>query len=221
MSLYIIPENQKLIWDYIHKVPVFVSTWQNTVPGEKEKRFNQIISHFYESVKYKTLNVQDVRQLNRQTIMAILDDTKKMTSSSSLSTATYSSFPTIDNTVTQQYMLEHKQQELSSHFNDREKEYSLMLKGSAPPQIDFRLSEMDEGPIENMNALIEQHMKSRDTQFAMQPLATNTENIDSRIISDLVNSVQEMKQMIEKMQQEIRMLQNTETETEPTNKDIK
>lgn len=217
MSLYIIPENQKLIWDYIHKVPVFVSTWQNTVPGEKEQRFNQIISHFYESVKYKTLNVQDVRQLNRQTIMAILDDTKKIRS---VDTATSQTFPTIDNTVTQQYMLEHKQQELSSHFNDREKEYSLMLKGSAPPQIDFRLSEMDEGPIENMNALIEQHMKSRDTQFAMQPLATNTEN---QIISDLVNTVQEMKQTIAKMQQEIRILQNreSETETEPMNKDIK
>ena len=217
MSLYIIPENQQLIWDYIHKVPVFVSTWQNTVPGEKEQRFNQIISHFYESVKYKTLNVQDVRQLNRQTIMAILDDTKKIRS---VDTATSQTFPTIDNTVTQQYMLEHKQQELSSHFNDREKEYSLMLKGSAPPQIDFRLSEMDEGPIENMNALIEQHMKSRDTQFAMQPLATNTEN---QIISDLVNTVQEMKQTIAKMQQEIRILQNreSETETEPMNKDIK
>lgn len=198
MSLYIIPENQKLIWDYIHKIPLFVSTWQNINPSEKEQRFNEIIYYFYETVKHKTLNVQDVRQLNRQTIMAILDDTKKMTSSSSL-------VPTIDNTVTKQYMLEHKQQELSSQYNDREKEYSLLLKGNVPPQIDFRLSEMDEGPIENMNALIEQHMKLRD--IIPPPSPTSVEK-KTDILTDLLKSVQEIKQTMEQMQREIHSLRN-------------
>lgn len=110
-------------------------------------------------------------------------------------------------------MLQHKQQELSSHFNDREKEYSLMLKGSVPQQIDFRLSEMDEGPIENMNALIEQHMKARDIMPIPTTTTTTTpEKQDNQILSELLNTVQEMKQMMERMQEEIRILQNPLTE---------
>lgn len=222
MSLYIIHENQKLIWDYIHKIPFYVSAWQNSNLGQKETQFNQIIQHFYETVQYKTLNVQDVQQLNRQTIMAILDDTKKMTYLP----------PRIDNTVTQQYMLEHKQQEITSQYNDREKEYTLMLNGNTPPQIDFRIAEMDEGPIEDMNALIEQHMKTREIQFQestslntslITPLNTplntslNTplpEYIDTdakRDIANLTTIVQEMKRMIEKMQEEIQLLKTPST----------
>lgn len=199
MSLYIIPENQKLIWESIHKIPLYNSTWQNANPSRKEQQFNQIIRHFYETVQHKTLTVQEVSQLNRQTIMAILDDTKKMT---------YPSPPTImdDSVVSVSSNLQ--------NYNEREKEYSLMMKGNVSPQpIDFRISEMDEGPIENMDALITQHMKARD---ALQIQPTNLENMDSRILNDLVKTVQEMKDTIQQMQEEIHLLKKPASISEKT-----
>jgi hypothetical protein len=63
-------------------------------------------------------------------------------------------------TVTRNYMLEQKQSELNYQFSERQKEYETMMKGPPVQEIDFRLIEPDK-PIENMDELLKQHMKSR------------------------------------------------------------
>ena len=63
MSLYILPENQKLIWESLNVIPSFQNFGQNN-PGEKEEWFRDIIHQFYESNKFKLLSVQELQQLN-------------------------------------------------------------------------------------------------------------------------------------------------------------
>ena len=82
------------------------------------------------------------------------------------------SIDTFENkTVTRNYILEQKQAEFTHQFSERQKEYDQMLKGPAVQEIDFRMVDPDQ-PIENMEELIQQHMKSREeiVKFAAPPL---------------------------------------------------
>ena len=76
MSLYILPENQKLIWESLNVIPSFQNFGQNN-PGEKEEWFRDIIHQFYESNKFKLLSVQELQQLNRETISYIIQNLKE------------------------------------------------------------------------------------------------------------------------------------------------
>ena len=65
MSLYIHQENQKLIWDSIHKLPRFQEFAKNE-PGKQEALFREIIQQFYESNKFKLLSIEELQQLNME-----------------------------------------------------------------------------------------------------------------------------------------------------------
>jgi len=78
MSLYIHPENQKRMWENISKHPQFQyfdPMYNGT--GEKETWFRETIQGFYESNKFKILSVQDLQQLNRETIAYMIRAIKK------------------------------------------------------------------------------------------------------------------------------------------------
>ena len=84
MSLFILPENQKLIWNTINKVPSFQKMGEN-MSDNRELWFKDIIQQVYDNNKTKNLSVQELRQLNKETISTMISQLKMSTSNDSIS----------------------------------------------------------------------------------------------------------------------------------------
>jgi hypothetical protein len=199
MSLYILPENQKLIWDSINKIPQFQNFGLN-VQGQREEWFRDIIHQFYENNKFKLLSVQELQQLNRETISYMIQDLKELSvqpaptsslfmnnSFGDMGTAIVNGKPSVikfptnateRRSSTRDYMAEQKQEELSRQFNERQREYESMTKRGPSHEIDFKINEEEDGPIENMDELIKQHIKQRDaeTKIYMDNISQQQQN---------------------------------------------
>jgi len=199
MSLYILNENQKLIWDSMNKIPQF-QMFGKDVHGQREDWFRDIIQKFYESNKFKLLSVSELQQLNRDTVSYMIQELKSQ--SYSTFTPTMGSFfddASTNNTqmlrfpsneierksVTRDYIAGQKQEELNQHFSERQKEYGAMLTRGPGQEIDFRMN-MESGPIENMDELVKRQMESRDselniykeTQLKQNPLGAIENSLD-------------------------------------------
>jgi len=204
MSLYILPENQKLIWDSMSVLPQF-QRFSNEFPGKQEEWFRDIIQKFYESNKFKLLSVHELQQLNRDTVGYMMGELKgisfpsvaqPMTKTYSFDTMTpsegYMSFNTQGNStqfstkfpesplksVTRDFIAEKKQEELNRVFSERQKEYDVMNVKKPAHEVDFRMS-LDERPIENMDELIRHHMELRENSVKEYPKQ------NTRMVEDL------------------------------------
>jgi len=181
MSLYIHEENQKLIWDSMNKIPQF-----QQFEGEREQWFRSIIEQFYEHNKFKLLSVQELQQLNRDTVSYMMKDLKELQKRDTFQPS-HSPFigfseptPVAQNSqqvinfpsgnmegkaVTRDYMLEQKQEELNKQFSTRQQEYGEMLKRGPTQEVDFRATAGEDKPIENMEELMQQHLKQREYEL--------------------------------------------------------
>ena len=171
MSLYILPENQKLIWDTISKVPLFQKLCNETHNGEQW--FQSIIQSNYSKIQHIHLDKNDLRNLNKETIQNMLQELKnKYAIQPALSQNVFShtaSFQsnTYDNikpnvSETRGYILEQKQNALNQHFQTRQEEYGNLLKKPTVNEIDFREKMDDDKPIDNMEELLKKQMLERD-----------------------------------------------------------
>ena len=73
MSLYVLPENQELIWKTISKVPQF--QLMNNTQNEKHIWFRNVIQMFHEKTS-PNIDVNQLRQLNKETIQFMMKDLK-------------------------------------------------------------------------------------------------------------------------------------------------
>jgi hypothetical protein len=175
MSLYILNDNQKLIWDSMNKIPQF-QMFGKDVPGQREDWFRDIIQKFYESNKFKLLSVSELQQLNRDTVAHMIQELKSQSYSTfspnvgsffdegSTQMLSFPSNETERKAVTRDYIAEKKQEELNRVFGERQKEYGTMLTRGPVQDIDFRM-EMESGPIENMDELVKRQMEYRDLEL--------------------------------------------------------
>lgn len=178
MSLYILEENQKLIWDSMNKVPKF-----QQFQGGREQWFREIIEQFYEHNKFKLLSVQELQQLNRDTVTYMMKDLNKREVVQPIHTSFMGfsgpiptpvshgevvKFPssTLEGkAVTRDFILDQKHEELNKQFSTRQQEYGEMLKRGPAHDVDFRATAAEDKPIENMDELIQQHMKQREYEI--------------------------------------------------------
>ena len=175
MSLYILPENQKLIWDTISKVPLFQKLCNETHNGEQW--FQRIIQSHYSKIQHVHLNKTDLRNLNKETIQNMLQDLKNKYSiqpaiSQNLFNNT-SSFQT-NTSETRGFILEQKQNALNQHYQTRQEEYGDLLKKPTVNEIDFREKMDDDKPIDNMDELLKKQMLERE--YDIQPKQTEKED---------------------------------------------
>jgi hypothetical protein len=198
MSLYIHEENQKLIWDSMNKIPQF-----QQFEGERENWFRSIIEQFYEHNKFKLLSVQELQQLNRDTVLYMIKDLKELQkrdsfqpshspfmsfsepTSISQSSPQVIKFPSGNlegKAVTRDYMMEQKQEELNKQFSTRQQEYGEMLKYGPTSEVDFRATGGDDKPIENMEELMQQHLKQREYELT-QPKAGNSDGLQLDVVN--------------------------------------
>lgn len=135
MSNYIHSANQTLLWNTVNKIPEF----HNLSPPKKDFEFKQIIEFFYRKNMHKPiLSIQELQQLNRETILAFIPPSQP------------SKNPT------------HQ-----SQFEERQNVYKQMSAKPDLPSVEIFKDKYDDSaiPVENMDALIHQYQKQREVEF--------------------------------------------------------
>lgn len=168
------------------KIPQF-QEFGKTDSEEQKKWFQHIVQQFYENNKFKLLSVQELQQLNRETLGYMIRELKTIKPKtvapvfSNFSSQQYDRFdePTVftdklhlssndeKKSVTRDYLLEKKQEELNRQFSARQNEYTSMLKKGPGLEIDFRLPMDNDEPIENIEELIKSQVTQRNIELPL------------------------------------------------------
>ena len=174
MSLYILQENQQLLWSTMSKIPKY-QVFGQTNPSGRESWFRTIISQFYEANRNRTISIKELQQLNRETISYMV----KNLESQEVEPAG----------VTRDYFSEKKQGELAREFDLRQQEYNGMMKVAPVKEIDFRINTENDGPIENMDELIRKQILERNMDVPLQNTAipSNTKKNNNITIKEDVD----------------------------------
>jgi hypothetical protein len=202
MSLYIHPENQKLLWNTMNQSSLF----RQLQSPMKEQFFKSVIQLFYEKYKNIQLSTDTLKQLNKDTILIMTNKLKEKNNSiSSTSHSTSTSFsPSGSSILLNNYMTPtsstihpnitiskdvekgERKDVFSRMFQDRQKEYELMNSKPTIPEVNFK-EDLNDEPItgDNMSKLIKQHLKEREIEIGMSyypptivpPLTPNTQPI--------------------------------------------
>ena len=189
MKLYVLPENQKLLWDTMCKVNLFNNMLKNN-NKHCEKWFKSIIEQFYNDRIHKNQNLSknELLHLNKETISFMISRLKTQNSyqpidQSNIFNNSYS-INTNDN-ETQRSLSQKKQNELNNEYQQRQKEFENFFKRPTIEEIDFREKENEDKPIENMDELLQIQMKERE--YDIQPIVQNQEKVEIDSI-DLENN---------------------------------
>ena len=209
MSLYILQENQKLLWDTMNKTAQYQKFGQLN-PNGRDAWFRDIVSQFYEANRNRVLSINELQNLNRETLGFMVKNLNEMYKGAQHPTVNAEHFkgaqhptvnaehfngaqhptvnaepPTVNSPqspVTREYFSEKKQGELARDFDLRQQEYNGMLKPTAIQEIDFRISTDVDGPIENMEELIRKQMEERKMDIHLDPIIkiNETATIESK-----------------------------------------
>jgi len=155
----------------MNKVPSFQKMGENTT-DDREAWFKNIIQDIYDKNENKSVSVQELRQLNKETISLMISRLKTQNLNGSVSSSFLSTTPITDTTrefslnddktATRNYMLEQKQDVLNNEFTNRQQEFESMMKPKSVTDIDFREKNDDDLPIENMEELLQTQMRERE-----------------------------------------------------------
>lgn len=185
MSLYILPENQTLIWNNIMKV----SHFQNK--PEKQEWFRSVIQRFYDKSD-PNINIHQLRLLNKETLQYMIQ-TLKTEQESSIQYHGFSPNNPLEsnNMESRNFLIEQKQTKLNNQFENRQQEYNSMLQRPQVTEIDFTEKNADDTPLENIDSLLQKQMKEREydiqpkqgSDIDKSPIKTKqtTDNIDLNV----------------------------------------
>lgn len=176
MSLFILPENQNLIWNTINKVPSFQKMGEN-MADDREAWFKNIMQDIYNKNRTKSLSMQELRQLNKETISSMISQLKMSKLNESVSTtpisdATQGFSLDEDKTASRNYILGQKQNILNNEFTNRQQEFESMMQREPVKDIDFREKNDDDTPIENMDELLQRQMREREYDVELSSSTT-------------------------------------------------
>lgn len=183
MANYIHHANQTLLWNMVNKLPDF----QKLSPPKKDFEFKNTIEYLYNMNRHKpSLTLQELQQLNRETIMAFVKE-KPNYENPQPQLQQQSSFPTFET----------KQEQSQRQFEERQNIYKQMNSKPDLPSPEIFKDKIEDTAIENMDALIQQYQKQREMEFQQY---TPPPPISS--------GEKEKKEPLEKKKQKLRMLDN-------------
>ena len=184
MSEYINPSNQTILWNVIQKIKLF----QIIPKDEQEMWFKEIIGSFYKQNKQFKFNAIELQSLNKKTIEYMVQLLNIYASKKSDFNVQQKPPPQNNpymnfqhqNTLQKPNMfvenstrIENQSTSYSNEFVNRQKEYENMNKKETPPEPKFQ-EKIEDTVIENMQELVEQHMKQRELEI--QHFSTNAKN---------------------------------------------
>jgi len=198
MSIYISQENQTLLWEMIHKMPILNKVFSSQ--QEKENWFKLIIQTFYTNLN-PTISREDLKQVNRDTLAAVMDDlrkrSEKMDANTMISTSYTPSFSennsiNIMNTNKENPM---KNEKNPNNFENLKTQYNSLFEQQKPKEIDFK-EKMEDDIITNMDELIEQHKRIREEELKKYTPEPIQELIDSKKVQfEEVQTIQQIQQV--------------------------
>ena len=158
MANYINHTNQTLLWNTVNKLPDF----QKLSPPKKDFEFKKTIEYIYNtSCRNKQfLTLQELQQLNRETILAFVKIEKKEIEKNSEKPPLYPQQPPL-----QKPLFETKQEQSQRQFEERQNIYKQMNSKPELPSPEIFKDKIEDTAIENMDALIQQYQKQREMEF--------------------------------------------------------
>jgi len=198
MSLFVSPENQKLLWSVINKNPL-INNYFMTNSIKKDVWFKTAIHIFYEQNKTRILNQNDLLVLNKTVISYMIKSIKDNHSQ----TSSQEQFvqPETMSGLKSYSITENKIEKIGSNqFEKKQAEYNSFFDKKVPETPDF--GEKQDKPLSNMDELIKHHLKEREDElrkYAPPPLTNQNAavapklKIDSNTESDTINiSIEEL-----------------------------
>lgn len=178
MSLFVHPENQKILWNIINGNPFIIRYFETKPPIEKENWFKKSIEEFYIRIQGqgKEINPQELNNLNKEfltnMIQSVHIQNPQFTAHNSSNIQNHES--TQNSINTPPVINDSKEEIFNKQFQMRQQEYDNMLKRKMPEEIDFREVSKDEN--KDINELLERERRER--QELMKPIPkTNKLNI--------------------------------------------
>jgi hypothetical protein len=166
MSNFIHPENQKLLWNTIQKVPLLNAN----IPTQNQNFwFKQIIGDFYNRNQYKKLNSQELQELNKETIGYMIKQLKNISQPPQPPTQITQPIGELKPNFFAEpasHRIESKSESYSRQFLERQNDYHSMIKKEIPPEPNFQ-DKIDDVAIDNMEELVKQHLKQRELEVQM------------------------------------------------------
>lgn len=188
MSLFIIPENQKLLWNVINKNQLIVKFFSLYPPQVKEKWFKDIVRTVYDQNMNNRLSQNDLYELNKNVLAYMVGDIKNKTSGFDKQELKREEVKREEvkreeeRVQLQTYSVtENKEDKFNKQYNQYQQSYQTMFEKKPPESPDF--SEKNTDPvISNMDELIKKHIRERDEElkkYSPQPLFTQKIEIDN------------------------------------------
>ena len=143
MSTFISYNNQTILWNTIQKVPLL----QQKIQKEYQANwFRQIIEDIYTQNQYRNLNIQELNELNKQTISYMINSLKKSNTENNQTTS-------IEN-------LDY--QDTNTEFSKREKEYEILKNNTKMNEKPNFNETIEDKAIDNMDELLYNQQIQRD-----------------------------------------------------------
>jgi len=178
MSLYVVPENQELLWNVISKNAYIQDFFAPYNPEKKNEWFKAIIRTFYERYKLQKLTVADLNAVNKETITYMIQNVREQISQPVAKTtaptqATPSYQPANSYAIPTPPIVPDTRQDIyAKEFEQRQQEYANLNKKVAPANVNFT-EKADDGVIQNMDELVKQQMQQRAYEMSMIPPPVN------------------------------------------------
>ena len=177
MSLYVVSENQELLWNVISKNSYIQTFFSKYNPDTKVNWFKTIVSKFYDQYRNQKLTVNDLNRVNKETISYMIQNIREQTNTSSNPTSpindTNAVQPVNSYAINTPPIVTNNRQELyANQFEQRQSEYAAMTKRNIPDDVNFTENN-DDGVIENMDTLVQQQLKQREYDMNNIPPPVN------------------------------------------------
>lgn len=175
-SLYIQQNNQNLLWKIINNTPQMIQFFYNSSPGEKEKWFQNVIRHVYNS--HSSNGNVSLRDLNKITIDFMLEMLQKAQQPQrSLETPSQQPQHQQHQPQLQTKPKQVQTDAIENQFAIRRQEYENMTKKTVPVPT-FTENVKDEA-ISDIGSVVNEYMKQREQdmkQFAAEKPKTDNNN---------------------------------------------
>jgi hypothetical protein len=174
MSLYVVPENQELLWNVISKNAYIQDFFAPYNPEKKNEWFKAIIRTFYERYKLQKLTVADLNTVNKETIAYMIQNVREQISQPVAKTtpptqATPSYQPANSYSIPTPPIVPDTRQDIyAKEFEQRQQEYANLNKKVVPANVNFT-EKADDGVIQNMDELVKQQMQQRAYEMSLIP----------------------------------------------------
>ena len=216
MSLFVTPQNQKLMWDIIQTNALVNSYFSVQRGTTKEEWFRSIIERFYIQYKDVPLTNPQLHELNKTTISFMIQSIYQMNGN----TVQGQSPPTQQQQQQQPQQQQQQQPQIQtppiientreqiykSEFERKKEEYDSMVRKEVPKPIQFQESTEDT-PISDMDALVKQHMDDREKSIqSLQPQLNPQLVVSPESQQETNKKIDRLTNLVETLQQEIVLL---------------